>query len=200
MSRKRYGIFCLEGDWWNDFNRGSTVSPILKLVNQAPDKKINFIHRDVATVEEFDHYCSKWTQGRMKKFEILYLAFHGSKEGGIHVGDQRRINRYTKLEDLSGILGSNLGGRIIHFGSCGTLAVDRRRIQRFLRETGLLAVTGYKSEVDWMYSAAFEVLLFDAITRFPFTKNGMVSAAEMMRSEHRKMCKTLDFRMEVNES
>lgn len=200
MKLKRHGIFCLEGDWWNDLNRKSSVRPILELVNQAPDKDIHFAHRDVGTIEEFNHYCKKWIQGRMKNFKILYLAFHGSKEGGLHIGDQRKVNRDTTLETLAEILGGNITGRIIHFGSCGTLAVDRRLIQKFLRNTGLLAVTGYKREVDWMYSASFEVLLLDALTRVPFTRKGMIEARENMLTEHRAMCKTLNFRMEINES
>ena len=136
----------------------------------------------------------------MKNFKILYLAFHGSKEGGLHIGDQRKVNKDTPLETLSEILGENLNGRIIHFGSCGTLAVDRRRIQKFLRKTGLLAVTGYKKEVDWMYSASFEVLLLDAITRVPFSAEGMIEARENMLDQHKAMCKKLNFRMEIYES
>ena len=48
--------------------------------------------------------------------------------------------------------------RIIHFGSCGTLDIHGNRVRSFLQRTGALAVCGYKSEVDWMLSAAFEII------------------------------------------
>jgi hypothetical protein len=200
MSQYRHGVFCLEGDWWNDLNQSTTVRPILELVKQAPSHNIDFIYRDVGTVEDFDYYCKKWAQSRMKKYDILYLAFHGSKEGGVHVGDQRRRTKTVTLETLANILGNRLKGRIVHFGSCDTLAIDRRRIQKFLRETGAVAVTGYKDSVEWLYSAAFEVLLFDTITRYPFTRRGLTRAEKELRENHQFMCRKLDFRMEVADS
>lgn len=199
MRTSKHAIFCLEGDWWNDMNRGSTVRPILELVNQAPDQNIQYIHRDVGTVEEFEFYCRKWSQRGMSRYDILYLAFHGSRDRGLHVGDQRRKNNGTTLEALAPILGSNLKSRIVHFGSCGTLRVDRRRLQKFLRETGLVAMTGYKEDVDWLFSASFEVLLFDVLTRYPFTIRGMKQARDELFHNHGAMCRRLDFRMEIRD-
>lgn len=200
MSQYRHGVFCLEGDWWKDLNQSLSVRPILELLNQAPSQSIDFIHRDVGTLEELDYYCKKWAQSRMKKYDILYLAFHGSKEGGVHVGDQRRRTKTVTLETLAGFLGPKLKGRIVHFGSCGTLAVERRRIQKFLRDTGALAVTGYKDSIEWMYSAAFEVLLFDTFTRYPFNRRGLARVERELRENHQFMCRKLDFRMEVSDS
>jgi hypothetical protein len=199
MSHKRkHGVFCIEGDWWNDFNRTSTVKPILDLLSQAGDGPVPFIHRDAGTFEEFKFYCEKWVQGNTARYPILYLAFHG-RENCIFVGDQRRKESTVTLDNLAELLGSEVSGRIVHFGSCSTLNTDRRNIQRFLRQTGIVAVTGFKEDVDWLYSAVFDVILLDILTRRAMDRRGAAAAKRRLEDEHSPMCKKLDFRMEIRE-
>ena len=195
MKRETHGIFCLEGDWWDDFNRTSTVKPVLKLLAQGVGPSVPFVHRDVATLEEFKHYCERWSRKGTGKFPILYLAFHGGP-AELFIGRGRRDARVT-LDELAEFLGDDLRGRLIHFGSCETLATDRRNIARFLKRTGAVAVTGFKREVDWLYSSVFDVLLFEVLLRFSLTTKGARAAKQRMLGEHGKMCKELQFRMEV---
>lgn len=51
MRRKPHGIFCLEAEWWSDFNR-STVQPVLHLLEQGARTDVPHVHRDVGTREE----------------------------------------------------------------------------------------------------------------------------------------------------
>jgi hypothetical protein len=53
----------------------------------------------------------------------------------------------------------------VYFGSCLTLKRDAQALQRFARLTGARAVVGYRREVDWLSSAAFEVLLLERLSR-----------------------------------
>jgi hypothetical protein len=53
--------------------------------------------------------------------------------------------------------------RSFYFGSCLTLKGDVGRLQEFVRATGARAVVGYRKDVDWLESAAFEVLLLDRL-------------------------------------
>jgi hypothetical protein len=110
------------------------------------------VYRDVATVEEFEFYCKRWRQKGNRRHPILYLAFHGAP-GCIFVGDRRRKDTTVTLDDLAALLGPGLKGRLLHLASCETLYTDRRNIQRFLRDTGAVAVSGYKLSVDWLESA-----------------------------------------------
>ena len=75
----RNGIFCLEGDWWGSLkhSKQSSVKPLLKLLNQYHSDNVPFIHRDVATRQELEHYLRKWTLKSYQRYPILYLAFHG---------------------------------------------------------------------------------------------------------------------------
>ena len=93
------GVFCLEGDWWNDLKHQSTIQPILELLDQRETHHARHIHRDVATAEEFDHYLLKWTQSQFSSLPILVLAFHGRK-GKILIGDRRKAENAIDLESL----------------------------------------------------------------------------------------------------
>lgn len=55
-------------------------------------------------------------------------------------------------------------GKAVYFGSCLTLKTDPKRLQVFAKQTGARAVVGYRKEVDWLQSAAFDVLLLDRLS------------------------------------
>jgi len=193
--RAAKGIFCLEGDWWGDLNKSSTVKPVLKLLSQTPERRVPFIHRDVGTREELRYYLRKWAQHGRAGYPILYLAFHGESEC-ILVGDLRNPKKSkVTLDELAEDLGSKLTGRIVHFSSCETLKTDKRNILRFLRKTGLVATTGFQKEVDWLKSAAFEVLMFDAMLRRRFTAHGAHLIERDLRTEAKALADEHGFRL-----
>ncbi|HSG08953.1 MAG TPA: DUF6642 family protein [Longimicrobiales bacterium] len=196
MRRKPHGIFCLEADWWSDFNRTSTVQPVLHLLEQGMRTEVPHVHRDVGTREELALYLSRWSQRRHAQYRILYLAFHGAP-GHILLGDRRRNESEISLDELAEMLGTGLSGRLVHFGSCETLAADRRLIRNFLDRTGLVAASGFRTPVDWLDSAVFEVLLFEVMLRYSLTVQGARAVRATMRKEHPTMCRTHDFRMVV---
>jgi hypothetical protein len=196
MLRKPHGIFCLEADWWSDFNRSSTVEPVLTLLSQGVRTDVPHVHRDVGTVEELESYLRRWSQRGNARYRILYLAFHGAP-GCILVGDRRRREAVVTLDDLADMLGTGLSERLVHFGSCETLRVDRRLIRRFLDRTGLVAASGFRKPVDWLDSAVFEVLLFEVMLRYSLTTRGARAVRARMRAEHPAMCRRHDFRMVV---
>ena len=70
---------------------------------------------------------------------------------------------YT-LEDLADFMGKRAEGRILCFGSCDTMRVPNDRARLFLKATGVRAICGYTRSVEWVASAAFEMLLIDALT------------------------------------
>ena len=196
MGRKPHGIFCLETDWWYDFNRSSTVQPVLSLLAQGVRTDVPHVHRDVGTREELAFYLARWAQRRNAKYRILYLAFHG-EEGAIVIGDGRREGSTVTLDELAEMMGTGLSQRLVHFGSCDTLREDRRLVRRFLNRTGLVAASGFRTPVDWLDSAVFEVLLFETMLRYSLTVQGARAVRSTMRKEHGAMCRRHDFRMVV---
>lgn len=188
------GVFCLEGDWDPDLRRYATVGPVLELLDRSSTPAVPHIRRDVGTVEELEYYLRKWSQRRYDPYPILYLGFHGGP-GILHVGDRRKGP--LTLDWLEERLEGACRRRVIHFGSCGTLAVHGNRLRRFLLRTGALAVCGYREDVDWMLSAAFELILLYQFQFNALTRGGMAAVDRRVRRGAAKLAKDLKFRMVI---
>jgi len=149
------GIFCLEGEWSADLRERMSVRPILALLEHLGIA--DSIHRDVATMDEFEYYVSKWQLKRYADYKVLYLAMHGDA-GSVYLGRDQ-----VSLDDLEETMRGACSGKVIYFGSCLTLKGDPKRLQQLARVTGARAVVGYRRSVPWLECAAFEVLLLDRL-------------------------------------
>ena len=187
------GIFCLQGDWEKDLRHGATMRPVFDLLGCATHAPGRYIRRDIGTATEFEYYLNKWTQQRYRDYPILYLGFHGDP-GVLYLGDR---NNYIDLDWLEERLAGKCKGRIIHFGACGTMATHGKRLARFLTKTKALAVCGYRTDVDWMLTAAFEIILMGGMQMVTFSKPGMKSLQRRVRQEAGGLVKKLEFRMVV---
>ena len=153
-----------------------------------------YLYYDVGTREEFDFYLKKWGQAKFRDTHpILYLGFHGSP-GEITVGEGRHSS--VTLDEIAERLEGRCKGRVIHFGSCGTAAVHGRELNRFLERTEALAVCGYKEEVDWLESAAFDMLVLGRLQSASFVQVSSVEKFDReLKSTASGLYKNLGFRM-----
>src|SRR5690606_26459758 len=103
------------------------------------------------------------------------------------------------LDELAEILGDGLDGRVVHFGSCETLATDRRNITRFLSKTGLVAASGYKESVDWFDSSVLDLVLFDGLGRQALNPEGVAKAHDELMEYQRVLCQHLQFRLVIRD-
>ena len=188
---EKKGVFCLEGDWWGVRDRTS-VEPMLRLLETMRYYRVPYFHHDVGTREEFSFYLNKWVGRQFDDYPILYLAFHG-EPGGIAVGEGR--NNTLALADLARRLEEDCKGRVIHFGACSTLDVPGDQLNRFLRRTGACALFGFRTDIDWPLSAAFDLLLLAYLQDVPFTRSGMQTLQRRLTKEAPDLQKTLGFRM-----
>ena len=188
------GVFCLEGDWYPDLRRPTTVGPVLDLLEKSNIPPVPSIRRDIGTVPELEYYLQKWTQQRYARYPILYLGFHGSP-GELHVGP--RYAEQVTLDWLEDRLEGKCKRRVIHFGSCGTLATHGNRLNRFLERTEAIAVCGDKGVVDWMLSTAFEIVLLSGFQQNTFTRPGMAAVERRVRSQAARLVRDLKFRMVI---
>ncbi len=188
------GIFCLEGDWDRDLRTTITVLPFLELLGQVNRPPIPSIRRDIGTATELEYYLRKWCLKRYARYPILYLGFHGDP-GVLYLGGDRRSQ--VDLDWLEERLAGKCKGRLIHFGSCGTLATHGKRLNRFLRTTGALAVCGYKVDVDWLFAAAFEIILLGVIQHYSLTRPGMAAVERRVKQEAGGLARDLAFRLVV---
>ncbi|MFP5255365.1 MAG: DUF6642 family protein [Acidimicrobiia bacterium] len=155
MAARANGVFCLEGAWERRLDDRTSVLPSLELLERIGH--IRYIHRVVGTSDELYHYLAKWAQRGYHAYSVLYFAFHGVR-GGIDVG-----RGVVPLSDLAEKLEGSASGRVIHFGACSVMS-DRDAVAEFHRATGAKAVVGYRKEVDWVESAALDLLLLSSLT------------------------------------
>lgn len=181
-------VFCLESDWSSDMRDQATVGHLLTLLKDLRVLK-QPIRKPVDTKDGLLNRVTQWTQKRYSRYTVLYLASHG-EPGAIRIGRDRVL-----LDELAEAMVGCRNGCFVHFGCCETLAVDRRHLTRFLRRTGAKLISGYTKEVDWVQSAAFELLLLNEFQ----TNRTPAQIASHIAKHHRAMyvlAKGLGWRME----
>jgi hypothetical protein len=180
------GIFCIEGQWDADLRVTSTVRPLLELLRLNED--VEYIHREYATRDEFEFYVRKWALKRYQAYPILYLTTHGM-EGGF----QLEGDIYT-IAQFSALLEGKCENRVIMLSSCSTLKMKPVDLEEILKTTAALAVCGYRVDVDWMRSTAFELLLFSHMQDNEFSARG-IEAIEKQAGEIARAFPDLEFSM-----
>lgn len=180
------GIFCLEGLWYEDLRKRSTVEPILHLLEL--NSEVPYLHSDCATIEEFKFYIEKWIQKKYVRYPILYLAFHGLKNGLLI------NNKLFTLDEFSELLKGKCRNRIIVFASCSTISTNKRNLNKFLIKTNALAICGYKLIVPWISSTAFELTLLATMQGNVFDGRG-IDAIYKKVNKVVKMFREIDFLM-----
>lgn len=188
------GIFCLETDW-EGVARAPSIFSVLGILRSSP-LRIPSIHRHVATQDSFHHYLEKWVQVQHGRYPILYLALHGV-EGEVQFGDLRRRDNHVTFDELEEVLKGRCRGRVLHFSSCKTLVVSEPRVQRFLKATGAVAVSGYRRDIDWIRSAIFDLALLAGLQQNAFTAPGLRAVRTRLLRRHGGEAKSLQFRMIV---
>ena len=157
--------------------------PVLELLDGR--NVLEYVHRDVGTTDELEYYLGKWLQRGYERFGTGYLAFHGDA-GALKVG-----RSWLGLDQLAEMIDGRGAGRVMYFGSCGTMAAPKGELAEFVRTTKLRAVCGYREDVDWIESAAFEILLVEALSRY----KRMGYAENWLRKNHAGFCRRLCFKM-----
>ena len=168
MSEQKPGIYCIEGV--PDRAEGEiSARPMLEMLSQAHG--VRFIHRVAVTRAEFFHHFMRWARrdsGDYKDYPILYLWYHGYPNGiSVNVEDDSHQTsiRFDGLTDaqVEANYYYDWSKCIIHFGSCSTLAGDKSYADKFLKDTGLAAISGYTKDVKWIDGAAMELLYFNRL-------------------------------------
>ena len=152
------GIWVAEAYWSAATADSRTVRPIMEILS-ANDVATS-VHRHMN--DEQDLIKTLTTVGRREndKYSTVYIASHGSP-GTIDVGDDS-----ISLTDLAGVLpGGILDGKLVHFGSCSVLR-DEDSVSEFVSTTGARAATGFTTDVGWVESAAFDLLMLATYARY----------------------------------
>jgi hypothetical protein len=138
-----------------------TVRPLLELLSTARGHR--FIHLTCSTRSEFEFNLHQ--HRRHRSFGSIYLAFHGMR-GRLLLADGSEV----AVGELAELAAGRLEGCLVHFGSCMT-AFDQDELDFFLAVTGASVATGYRKNVDWIDSAAMDLLLLDWAGVYQNSKN-----------------------------
>jgi hypothetical protein len=191
------GIFCLEGDWWNDYTRPTSVEHGFALLKSA--QHIRYIHRDVATTEEFSFYLDKWLLKKHGSYPILYLAFHG-EEGLLRVGDQRRSGAALDFHWFEQQIAGRGRGRMLYFGSCSTMNIPGRSLDAFLKNTRLEGVLGYRGDIDWADSMTMDIFLLSRLAMRRLTARSIEDAYAQAQRRMRGLSRELSLAIKVRKA
>ncbi|HXG02528.1 MAG TPA: DUF6642 family protein [Candidatus Binatia bacterium] len=152
----RKKIACIESLWDGDIENRLSVVPLLELSERVND--VGWAYLTCNTEEELRYNLGKLRHRR--GYGILYLSCHGRP--GELVFDQDTV----EIEKLGQFMGDGFANWVVHFGSCATLNVEAARISRFMAATGVSMVLGYRKDVDWIDSAAIDLILFDRLQAY----------------------------------
>lgn len=182
-TRQLPGVFCIEGEWEDSMESRQSVEPALDAL--ARIKYIRFIRRTANTREELDQYLSRWFERRLNAYEVGFLGFHGTPRT-LYLG-----NIELTLSDLTGLIDGRACGKVLYFGSCKVMAAKEEELQQFCQETGAKAIAGYTTDVDWLESSAFELLLLADLAH----SDRMKPAYDRMVRKYPDFTRRLGFRM-----
>ena len=142
-------VACLESFWTYNVEDRLSVGPVLELLGKTNGTRSVILTCN--TIDEFKFNLE--IVKHMKGYRILCLAFHGYP-GGIHLPDL-----HIDMETLASFMGKDFRNWIIFFDSCRTMNVGKDRIFDFISATEAKMVIGYKREVNWLDSAALDLLI-----------------------------------------
>lgn len=195
MSKGR-GIFCIETARWAD-GRGPqpSVEPLLRLISTTQGTP--YIHRAFSTWEELHDLLGEATHGRYRGYPILYIGCHGeTRRLSIRrKGASGRRHGAIRLEDLAVPLQKRGGGKLVLFSACSLMKADDATLNRFVADTRVSAIMGYRRDVGWIESAQLELGLLAWLTRRPADIGNRIGAALAELPSARALIRELEFRV-----
>jgi hypothetical protein len=164
-------LVCLETYWNERLFQGFSVKPFLDAMAPLLHPPLQVAHRFVESAAGLAYYAKRpggvmWRQAELFDAPVFYLAFHGKPGAVISLtGD---IGARPLIEAFEGY---GRGGyrNLVYFAACSMLrgAKGQRFAREFLKTTGVRALIGYTTRVDWMASLVADLLFLHRFYRDP---------------------------------
>jgi hypothetical protein len=173
--RRRRSIFSIEeAMWWEELEDRFSMLPVLEML-QRVERIDAFVHFTAATRGEFGYLMDKLAD--RADYRLIYLAFHGDTQA-------LQIGRQADAEDLQlGKLAELLGrrpGAVIYLAGCTTVPPKPNKLTRsFLSQTQAAAPCGYCERIDWVPSAAFDLMALDNFAYYISAKRAQDNLREV---------------------
>ena len=176
----RRGIYCIETVWF-DATSNMSMRPVLDYMHARFNTP--YIHRNAVTRDELLAHLDIWSllpSHEEYRYPILLLSYHGTTEGiSLREVSEDELewdeqgdpvfpsDCVVSLPEIAEAVG-NCRNKVLHFSSCSTFDVANDVVEDFLDETNASSVSGYREDVDWEDSFAFDLLYLGKVQRAPF--------------------------------
>jgi hypothetical protein len=163
-------LVCLETYWNEKLFESFSVKPFFDAMAPLLRPPLMVAHRFVESEAGLAYYTRRpggvmWRYAELFDAPVFYLAFHG-KPGAVisltgNIGAQPLIEAFQ---------GYGRGYRnLVYFAACSMLrgAQGKRFAREFMRKTGVRAVIGYTTRVDWMASLVADLLFLHRFYSHP---------------------------------
>ena len=131
------------------------------VANEGPcSPRHRWVYRNAVTRDEFFRHLQSWDNSPPGDYPILYFGYHGG-EGEIWLDgeEQNAVENRVKVTDIIDGIKHSCDNCVIHFGSCGT--IDEQHAKELFDARNASGVSGFRSDVEWIESAAFELMYLE---------------------------------------
>ena len=155
-------LVCLETYWNERLFQSFSVKGFFDAMAPLLRPPLRMAHRFVESADGLAYYTKRpggvmWRQKELFDAPVYYLAFHGKP--GTVISLTGNIGAQLLIEAFQGY---GRGGyrNLVYFAACSMLrgTQGERFARDFLKATGVRAVIGYTTRVDWMASLVADML------------------------------------------
>ena len=192
MANALHNIICLEAEWeYRNVKRNKfslNTEPLLNWLRTFHGCDI--VYRHIINKQDLQYYLDYFASHKreFKKYDIIYIACHGKHHAISLEGEDGDID----LCELKTMANGFFENRIIHFGSCKTLA-NLDEVKRFKEGCGAKLVSGYEISVDAMTSAIADAAFFNEIMYYQNIGIFKNEASSKFRKRYESLHKELKF-------
>ena len=165
MANALHNIICLEAEWEYRNAQSNKFSlntePLLNWLRTFHGCDI--VYRHIINKQDLQYYLDYFASHKreFKKYNIIYIACHGKHHAISLEGKDGDID----LSELNTMAKGFFENRVVHFGSCKTLA-NPNEAMKFKADCGARLVSGYEISVDAMTSAIADAAFFNEIMNY----------------------------------
>jgi len=155
-------LVCFEAYWNEKLSQTSSVKGFFEAMAPLAHPPLTVAHRFVESEAGLAYYAKRpdglmWRSKEFFDTPIYYLAFHGRP------GAVRSLLQRIEADKLcEAFAGYGAGGykNLVYFACCNVLRGKKGQsfARDFLRASGVRAVLGYTTSVDWMDSLVCDLL------------------------------------------
>jgi len=153
-------LVCLESYWNEKLFQSFSVKGFFDAMAPLAHPPLMIAHRFVESEAGLAYYTKRpggvmWRQSELFDAPVYYLAFHGKP--GTVIALSGSIGAQPLIEAFEGY---GAYKNLVYFAACSVLRgrQGERFAKEFLKKTGVRAIIGYTTRVEWMASLVADML------------------------------------------